>query len=519
MIHLFVEWYDEKQAKRRAELEECLHRNLDNPAISKVILLTRDGYLIPGLEDKIRVCKIHRRATYADFFREINATAEPGTVSIIANSDICFDDTLPRICALKPDECFALSRWEPDPLALWDRADSQDAWAFNGEIRAMNGSAEIELGKPGCDNRIARVLSDAGYKVLNPAKDIRGIHLHASGVRHYQRNETVAGPYLLVPPTSLDGFTRKERVLHVALNYMGDKQPALRRALESLGEYREFDWIAEEKAGPLMMRSKLLNLARDFVPTVTFMQIQRDGLLERSDVACIPGLVFNWTGDVRQPTQNLFSLYSPFSIGCFSNEAQAAELRAKGARAEYLQIGFDDTVYTPKGPPMTCPEIVFMGNDYGTTFPLSAKRWEMAVWLTNRYGSRFGVFGKFPGAVGNFSYDKHAEAAVYRGCKIAINLSQFELERYSSDRLLRGMGSGAFMLSHHYPGIEKDFTPGIHLETWKDFEELTAKIDRYLVDPQRKTIAEAGCSRVHLRHSWQARVTNDLTKLIGKYRQ
>jgi len=149
-----------------------------------------------------------------------------------------------------------------------------------------------------------------------------------------------------------------------------------------------------------------------------------------------------------------------------------------------------------------------MGSNYGNNmFPLSQQRRDMVNMLREKYGARFKCYGSgwnFPAR----HIDKPNEAAVYRSCKIAINQNHFnDLERWSSDRILRIMGSGAMCLSNYYYGIEKDFTDGKHLKVWADFEVLTELIDYYLeADKERQLIATEGCLEVHKNHRWDCRV-------------
>ena len=103
----------------------------------------------------------------------------------------------------------ALSRWDitDNGPELWDHRDSQDVWVFYG--RPVILGASFHLGIPGCDNRIAKVIEDAGYTVINPSKTIRSYHLHASGFRTYgtgrggAKMESIPGPYKFIQPHAL----------------------------------------------------------------------------------------------------------------------------------------------------------------------------------------------------------------------------------------------------------------------------------------------------------------------------
>lgn len=162
-----------------------------------------------------RIVTLSGRPTFNDFFK---ATRDVGTdtINIIANSDIYFDGTLglvKRYYGRGGTSVMALSRWDvtnPDTHAakLWRHRDSQDAWIFPGPVDDIPG-ADFCLGQPGCDNRIARLLVDAGHTVINPSEDVKAYHIHLSGHRNYGQGRgkakvgTVPGPYHFVEPSKL----------------------------------------------------------------------------------------------------------------------------------------------------------------------------------------------------------------------------------------------------------------------------------------------------------------------------
>src|ERR1019366_3816588 len=101
---------------------------------------------------------------------------------------------------------YALTRWDwksVGSISFFDVDYSQDAWIVRGKVEGVDGS--FQLGKPGCDSRIAAEFEKAGYKVSNPSKSIKAFHYHNSGVRNYSENERVPGPYLFPKPCELEG--------------------------------------------------------------------------------------------------------------------------------------------------------------------------------------------------------------------------------------------------------------------------------------------------------------------------
>lgn len=286
------------------------------------------------------------------------------------------------------------------------------------------------------------------------------------------------------------------------------KQEDIRDALLKYGDVIYWDWSGYSAQ---RFNSMLIRLTDVHKPDLIFLQIQSPGVISTQTAKAISGKcrVVNWTGDVRSPLPKWF-IDIGHNIHCtlFSNMTDVELARAQGIRADYLQIGFPTKIFNEKVKAnLDAPEIIFMGNNCGG-FPLSNYRIEMVKALQERYGQRFKVFGT--NWTGNHAIPgQPEECAMYRGCKIAINLSHFDYKRYSSDRIFRLMGSGAFCLSHKYQEIEKDFEAGKHLDVWQNFEQLFERIDYYLAhDKERKQIALEGYNYVHQKHTWDNRIEN-----------
>jgi spore maturation protein CgeB len=79
------------------------------------------------------------------------------------------------------------------------------------------------------------------------------------------------------------------------------------------------------------------------------------------------------------------------------------------------------------------------------------------------------------------------------------------------------MGSGCFCLSHKYPGIEKDFVIGKHLDVFDSPAELIQKIDYYLANNHdRQRIADNGYQLAHSRFTCDNMVENAI-EIYKKY--
>lgn len=299
------------------------------------------------------------------------------------------------------------------------------------------------------------------------------------------------------------------KILQIALGNQLD----IRDALNEYGEVIYWDWTKDKCDVNYAMRS----LVNEHKPDLVFMQIQTPGIIhpwmmkELSEKTKI----VNWTGDVRTPTPKWFvDIGKNIHLTLFTNLHDVDHCRNLGARAEYLQVGFPDKIFTPTGPvKKDVPEIIFMGNNIGG-FPLSNLRLEMVKKLKKRYGRQFQCYGINWGPGHGPINDQHEEASYYRGAKLAINLSHFNYPRYTSDRMLRAMGSGCMVLSHNYARYDDEFTDGLHLRVWSNLSELFELIDRYLEDSvSRKLIADTGSAHLHANHTWRNRI-NELMKMI-----
>ena len=67
-------------------------------------------------------------------------------------------------------------------LFLRTRIESQDAWIFQTPIpKSIAQTANFELGSPRCDNAVASIFFDNGFKVINPSIFIRAIEIDTKG--------------------------------------------------------------------------------------------------------------------------------------------------------------------------------------------------------------------------------------------------------------------------------------------------------------------------------------------------
>lgn len=298
------------------------------------------------------------------------------------------------------------------------------------------------------------------------------------------------------------------KLLHIGLMVSGTKPYAgLERELNLITDYLS---LTLKTPQPEMIR-----IAQEFKPDIIFMQIQRANVIDLETFEALSkiGKVINWTGDVRTPIPQWYINAAPYCITAFSNNTDVKEMSDyEGLDVKFLQIGFDPKVFYPKVVEKDI-DIIFMGNNYTSAkFPLSGMRIDMVEKLKAKYGDRFKLYGSgWHNSDGSCNGNQAEENELYNRSKVAINLSHFDYENYSSDRMYRLMGSGAFCLSHKYKGIEEDFDIARQLDVWSDFNELTEKIDYYLTNEiERRAKAYFGYDYVCNTYSYKQMAENIL---------
>lgn len=304
------------------------------------------------------------------------------------------------------------------------------------------------------------------------------------------------------------------RILHVGL-CVDYKNEGLPFALKEASEY--YYEIATNEPN---LNEKIIRVVSDYKFDLAFFQIQTPNVIHKKTFNYLKKLnifTINWSGDMRIGTPGWY-----YQTGCdltlFSNMQDVENLKSRGRKADFLQIGIDPKVYNKWESDEPGNEIVYMGNNYRSQFPESYSRLQMIQFLQKEYGEIFSLYGNgWPKSNGENNADQIKQSKIYNNSKIGINYSQFNSDRYTSDRMFRILASECFCLSHHYKGIEKDFELGKHLDTFKSLQELKEKIDYYLVnEDERENIALAGYEYCHKTFTYKNMVEN-LIKLYYGY--
>lgn len=300
---------------------------------------------------------------------------------------------------------------------------------------------------------------------------------------------------------------------------------AIVKAFEQNG-YRTvvMDWQKIKLSeGVLGMWDRVLAKAAIEKPAIIWMHIQTESGLDMDSLAELKNYapVVNYTLDVRKEGAGWFKEAAKYvALSCVACQEDANEIKELGHDAIVLQSSCDMEFYKPSLiPNMThgvyTPDIAFIGTNMEATnlgFPLAKERQEMCAFLKDQYGDRFRSYGK--GQTENRFINPHEEINLYHSAKIIIGQNNFYKENYTSDRLWRAMASGAFYLTAAFPGIRQIFSPGIHLDWFRDLNELKLLIDMYLSETSdRKAIARMGAQFVRENHTWADRIKTIKEKL------
>lgn len=207
MITTITNFYLSDSDDRQDELNQCFFYNVQNLAITQmIILLDRKAYdyleeFCPLLKDKNHVFIIGEGRPSYNLFFEMSDKYSINPIRVLHNLDIQLNiSSMHHYNQIKEGEVWALSRW--DNGKLFDRRDSQDTWAWRGDMGQLDG-ADFNIGVAGCDNRIARIFLDNGYKVRNPSKTVQTTHIHKTEYRTYNPKEAVKPPYHFIQPHTL----------------------------------------------------------------------------------------------------------------------------------------------------------------------------------------------------------------------------------------------------------------------------------------------------------------------------
>jgi len=315
------------------------------------------------------------------------------------------------------------------------------------------------------------------------------------------------------------------KVLHLRIDSLpGYRSDAIEKGFRELGfDYTGFNWQPYRfEHGTENLRKFVVELAGYEKPDIVFAHVQNPEVfdLETWSLLSERGFVINYTFDVRKVEKQKWMYEVAKIVGhtFFACKEDVANCRVEGIQnVSHIHSSCDMELFQPaERRNLYAFDVVFAGNRYDNTnldFPMAQYRQNMIQTL-EACGHKFMPYGL--GQRGGLLRPEQ-EVNVYNFSKICINQNNFYLHGYTSDRLWRIMASGSFCLTHHFPGIEKVFERGVHLDWFENFDEMLDLVDKYLKDDEeRKAIARVGCNYVRENHTWKNRIEEmlNVTKLI-----
>jgi hypothetical protein len=189
LIHVIVQYRNDRLSARAAEYDECVRRNLANPWVRRVHNLCEPGTVM--LEEfrnhpKYTEKNLDHWLTYRDAFDYANAHLL-GEMVCLCNLDIFLDaektDWQIASNMISQKMVLCLARWEwnggapsLDPgFIVKAMANTQDAWFFRAPVNVPD--CEFEIGMLGCDNAIAERIKRAGFFPINAPQTFHIFHV------------------------------------------------------------------------------------------------------------------------------------------------------------------------------------------------------------------------------------------------------------------------------------------------------------------------------------------------------
>lgn len=299
-------------------------------------------------------------------------------------------------------------------------------------------------------------------------------------------------------------------VLHIGLKSSTYFPDGMEKGFRAAGftDYTFFNWQEVKlNCGILGCQSRMIGAAMQLEPDLIFLHLQNPTIMDEETAIELSkhGFVVNYSFDCRVQTemQWMYDLAPHIGLTLFSCEEDVAN--CKEGAAAVLQSSCDIETYK-RLPVERTNDVVFIGGNYAPTnlvFPLAQQRAEMVKFLKaeiptfHEYGMNWEV---------SQYINPQREILIYNQAAIAINQNNFLREAYTSDRIWRIMATGTMCITSYFPGIEKMFVKGHHLNWFNTFAELKSLIEFYLKRPDlREEVAQNGMKLVREEHTWAKR--------------
>jgi glycosyltransferase involved in cell wall biosynthesis len=258
------------------------------------------------------------------------------------------------------------------------------------------------------------------------------------------------------------------------------------------------------------LQAHILERAADLRPDLVFIQSHETPVVSPETLDALRdqgAFVVFWVGDVRDPIPSYYDAVAPrVDVIAFTNIPDVLEMRARGHRSEYLQIGYDETIYDPgaeRSSKRPRRGVVFMGNNYKGRFPQSDSRAAMVNRLRREFGSDFTLFGKGWGGQA-WATTPTDEVKAYRSAIVAVNWDHFHRPYFASDRILRAQACGCAVVSQDYEGLSEEHP---YVGGASDLDEMVKMVREALEHPEIARQSGERCAQnVRERHTWHQRI-------------
>lgn len=229
-ITLLQQFHIPKNEERYQEIKTVLKKNIENKHINHIYLLNERKYTkeelgLTTIPNHLHQVIIDTRLSFYITFKFAQRYCRNSWV-VLSNNDIYFDNTVLQIPIMLKKQrhkdksrFLTLLRYEVKDVATNEavlykkyrdgspKHNCQDTWAFyTNELPFITDKKllNIQLGRPGCDNRIAYVLHKYfNYQLINVPSKIKSYHYHSSQYRTYSfvnDPNLVKGPYIYILP-------------------------------------------------------------------------------------------------------------------------------------------------------------------------------------------------------------------------------------------------------------------------------------------------------------------------------
>lgn len=183
IVTVLVQYYNDSNPARQAEIDYCFRYNLENPCVHKLVHFNEPLTNVPNWmsnHPKFVSVPSKDRMTYKQAFEYASKNLKDGSLVTVMNADIFLTKESPwndMHTHLKndPNIVYALSRHDFDGTRLYKDptlqrlayANAQDAWFFMTPMKFPVAECAFRIGTMGCDNAIAERFKRSGYLPIN----------------------------------------------------------------------------------------------------------------------------------------------------------------------------------------------------------------------------------------------------------------------------------------------------------------------------------------------------------------